>query len=133
MKRTVLAVALAGTAVLLAGCAMGRGPMGEIVMGVDLGKLPESASEIGGVLASAAFGPQVGTVVSSVLATVLGGGSVAVAGTKIAGRERRRKEADQGREKAEKEAIALKAILNATGVLKPQPAPPKEDPVDPDA
>lgn len=125
MKR--LLIVLAPVALILTGCMVARGPMGEIVMGVDLGAMPESASEVGGALASLFLGPVAGGHVATVLATLLGGGSIAVAGRKIATKEHARKKADQGREKANAEALALRAILKATGVIKPV----EEDPVDP--
>lgn len=105
----------------LGGCMLARGPMGEIVLGVDVGALPETTSEVAGALVSTFAGPQIGGLVSTALATILAGGSAVAAAKSGSTKERRRKEADQGREKAEKEAVALKAILQATGILKPQP------------
>ena len=107
-----------------------RGPQGQIVMGFDVGVMPETISEIGGALASTFLGPQVGNLVSTGLMLLLGGGT-AVAGVSM---NKSRKRSDQGREKSDKEVIALKALLQGMGVIKPapveQPAP-VEETVDP--
>ena len=126
MKRTVLAV-LVG-AVLLTGCAIGKGPSGELVVGFDVGTAPETVSELGGAIASTFLGPQVGTLVAGVLATVLGVGGVGIAGSKLSGREKSRKRADQSREKAEKENAALRAIIQMfqRDASTPTPAPAAE-------
>ena len=70
------------------GCAAGRGPAGEVIVGIDIAKLPETAGE----LANAAAGflpPPWGTLVQLGAGLLFGGGSVAVA----AQRSRRREDA----------------------------------------
>ncbi len=131
MKRTVLAVIVG--AVLLTGCAIGKGPSGELVVGFDVGTAPETVSELGGAIASTFLGPQVGTLVAGVLATVLGVGGVGIAGSKLSSREKSRRRADQSREKAEKEVVALTTLIK---MLQSQPTTSAvkvetEEPVDP--
>ena len=131
MKRTVLAVIVG--AVLLTGCAIGKGPSGELVIGIDVGAAPETMSELGGAIAGTFLGPQVGTLVAGVLATVLGVGGVGIAGSKLSSREKSRRRADQSREKAEKEVVALTTLIK---MLQSQPTTSAvkvetEEPVDP--
>lgn len=97
-----------------------RGPAGEIVMGFDMGKMPETVSQLGGAIASTVLGPQMGNLVGTGLALLLGGG----AATYGVAKERGRKKADQGREKANEEVIALRGLLKGMGII-------KEDQVDP--
>ena len=101
-----------------------RGPQGQIVMGFDVGVMPETISEIGGVIASTFLGPQMGNLVSTGLALILGGGAASYGVAK----EKGRRKADQGREKSDKEVAVLKALLQAAGVLR---APQVEETVDP--
>lgn len=125
MKRMLLVIV---ATLMLGGCMVARGPQGQIVMGFDVGVMPETVSEIGGALASTFLGPQAGNLVSTGLMLLLGGGT-AVAGVSM---NKGRKKSDQGREKANNEVIALKGLLQGLGVLK-QPAAPVvvEEPVDP--
>ncbi len=121
MKRMLLVIAATA---MLGGCVVARGPQGQIVAGFDIGKMPESISEVGGAFASAFLGPQMGNLVSTSLALVFGGGAAAYGVNK----ERGRRKADQGREKVNNELIAAKALLSATGLLDKFA---REDPVDP--
>lgn len=126
MKRMLLVIA---ATLMLGGCMIARGPSGEIIMGIDLGKMPESLSEMGGALASTFLGPQLGSLVGTGLTILLGGG-VAVAGVSV---NKKRKKADQGREKANTELAVAKALLQMSGLLKqPAPAPAREETVDSD-
>lgn len=115
---------IAAVSLLLVGCAVGRGPGGEIVVGVNIATLPETVSEIGGAVAGAIFGPQTGTIVATALASILGVGSVGVATTSGRAKEKARKLADQGREKAEKEAVALRMLVQMLKNGKEQPSEP---------
>ena len=99
-----------------------RGPAGEIVMGFDLGKMPETVSELGGALASTFLGPQMGSIVGTGLALFLGGG----AATYGVAKERGRKKADQSREKSDKELVALRGLLKGMGIIKDTPTPSPE-------
>lgn len=130
MKRTLLTVAVVGT-VLLAGCAVGKGPSGEIIMGVEVAVIPETVSEIGGALASTFLGPQAGGIVASVLATILGTTGIGIAGSKMASREKARKRADQTREKSDKEVAVLRAIVQMFQTKSIPAVEVEEDPVDP--
>ncbi len=104
-----LGIFLIGVAMILNGCQMARGPGGEIIVGVPVGTLVETAEQ-------AAFGavgmiPGVGGLIQSFLAPAFAGG-LTVAGSAKAARmalEKRRKKADMAREAAEKRIAELEA------------------------
>jgi hypothetical protein len=101
MKRLILALCLC---VPLAGCAVGKGPTGEIVIGVEAGRMAETTEHvIGGALNS--WLPGMGTLVAGGLTSVGGVGAI----TAAVRNARKRKRADQAREQAEKDAIMAEA------------------------
>lgn len=77
----IVLVALAGVLVgmlVSPGCAAGRGPSGEVIVGFDVAKLPETASE--SLNAAADFLPPPFNYLAGGIATlVLGGGGAAIA------------------------------------------------------
>jgi len=102
MKRSLIVCAVACTAyyVLLSGCAVGRGPAGEIILGVEAGQLVETA------------GQAVATGLN-LLVPGLGAVGVAIGAPILAAvrANRKRRRADQGRERAEKEALRHRVVL----------------------
>lgn len=85
--RSVALVFVAVFVLILPGCAAGHGPNGEIVLGVKLGSLPETANEALGAAANvlgtagALLPPPWGTVVTGVLG-LFGAGAAAFAAKK---------------------------------------------------
>lgn len=116
MKRMLLVIAATA---MLGGCMIARGPQGQLVMGFDVGKAPESISEFGGAIASTFLGPAMGNLVSTGLTLLLGGGAAAYG----VSANKKRKKSDQGREKVSTELAVAKALLQMGGLLKPDPAP----------
>ena len=97
---------------LLAGCEYARNASGDIIMGVRLGSMPETATEFVGTAINA-FVPGLGTAVAGVLGSLVAGGAGvgAVSSSRNKNTERRRKEADQAREKMALENAAIKALF----------------------
>ena len=92
---------------LLGGCAVGRGSMGEVVIGVDAGRLVETGDQ---ALAAAAdtILPGLGAVLAP-----LGIGGMVGGFARAMQKERARKTSDQAREAAERELAVLQALAAA--------------------
>jgi len=94
----------------LGGCAVGRGPMGEIILGIEAGTLADSTGAVIGQAANAIF-PGLGKILGfgggAVLTTVLG------AWAKVRATDKKRKRADQAREVATREKAELVAAADA--------------------
>lgn len=54
MRHILKACVLAASAIVLTGCAVGRGPAGEVVLGWDAGQLTDTANAAGAQVATAA-------------------------------------------------------------------------------
>ncbi len=95
--------------VVLAGCAVGRGPGGEIIVGAEIGQLTDTAEQ--GLIMGASMIPVVGPMISQALITAgAGGATVGGVSKMIVNRiEKRRKAADIAREMAEKRVAELEA------------------------
>lgn len=115
IQRVALATGLIclifGIALLLQGCTMARGPGGEVIIGVPVGTLVETTNQA--IITGAGMIPVVGPFIQNLL---LGAGAsgLTVAGVAKAGRlalEKRRKQADIAREKAERRVAELEATL----------------------
>lgn len=99
-------ILLAVFALLVSGCATGRGPGGEVVIGVDAGRLVETPSEA--FRAAGDFLPAPWNYI------VTGAGGLLAAGA-AAGRSRKRENDawDEARREAEAEASRREALLAA--------------------
>lgn len=118
-------VAIVIGALTLSGCAAGRGPNGEVVIGLDVATLPETGNQLIGMGLQAATGiPGLGWIVSGALGTV-GAGAAAVMkyrGDAVA--ERRAKQAeDRGWEERERAAAVQMPIPPVSYGLVPSVSP----------
>jgi hypothetical protein len=100
---------------LLAGCAVGRGPAGEIVIGVEAGVLVDTAEQA--MIGTVGQIPVVGGLLQQILIGATAGG-LTIGGTSkllLNKLESRRKKADIARELAERELAIAKAKLENGG------------------
>ncbi len=108
----VVLVALVGVLVgvlLSGGCAAGRGPGGEVIVGFDVAKLPETASE--SLNAAADFLPPPFNYLAGGIATlVLGGGGAAIARRRA---EQAKREADAAWDESNRNAELAHARRDA--------------------
>ena len=108
-------ILIAGAALLaLAGCSMARGPGGEIIVGMPIGVLIETAEQ--GAIAAVSAIPFLGPILAPILISAVAGGATVKGTAMLALRaaEKRRKKADMAREAAEIELALMQE-------------PPKED------
>jgi hypothetical protein len=97
---------------LLTGCAVGRGPAGEIVVGVPLGTLVDTSEQA--IIGGAGMIPVVGPFIQKLLIGAAAGGATTagVAKLVLAKLEAKRKASDIARELAERELAVAEAKLN---------------------
>ncbi len=88
---------------LLVGCATGRGPAGEVIIGVEVGTLTDTANQALGAGINM-FAPGLGTIIAGGLASI--GGVAGLSKLVVNKIEKRRKAADMAREVAER-ALAV--------------------------
>lgn len=109
---------------VLAGCTVGRGPGGEIIIGMEVGVLADTLEQ--GVIGAVGMVPGVGPLLAKILGGATAGG-VTIGGTAkllINRLEKRRREADIAREKAERDRAVLLAQLEAQRVAHATMLPP---------
>ena len=110
-------------ALLLGGCAVGRGPAGEIVLGIEAGRLVDTVEQ--GIIGAAGMIPGAGPLIQQLLlSAAAGGATVAGTGKLVLNRvESRRKTSDQAREEAERDlAVATERVRLLEARLNGQPA-----------
>lgn len=91
---------------ILGGCAVGRGPAGEMVWGMDMGAMAETGEQsLTAILGWALGGTAGGAGAAAGLARIF-----------MSALEHRRKTSDQAREAAEKKTIELAATLRGITV-----------------
>jgi len=116
MKYIATAIFTILSGLLLSGCGVGRGPAGEIILGVEVGALVDTFEQ--GLIGAAGMIPGAGPILQQILLSAAAGG-VTVAGVgKLAVNklEKRRKEADQEREEAMRDlAVALAKLEDGNG------------------
>lgn len=78
-------IIIAALLVLLTGCAAGRGPAGEIIIGMDVARLPENTTELAN--AAAGFLPPPWSAIATTAIGLFGAGAAAY-GAKKRGEER---------------------------------------------
>lgn len=113
MKYTTLLLMGLGL-VALAGCTVARGPAGEVVIGVEVGVLAETAEQVAIGLAGQV--PVVGGMLQQMMIGAVGSGATigGVAKMLLNKLEKRRRDADIAREKAERRVAELEAEKAAT-------------------
>lgn len=118
ISHAVLAVAVCGVAGGLLGCAAGRGPAGEVVVGLDVAKLPETATELAATAAGLIPGPWGKLIETGVLA--VGAGALAHQRARHVGWD----EAEQARRQRERDKLlALSNPAVAASVIHSDPIP----------
>jgi len=98
---------------VLVGCSVGRGPGGEIVIGMEVGRMVETGNQA--IIAAAGMVPGIGGILQTLL---IGGGTM---GLTVAGGsklllnriETRRRKADQSREATQLALARVEAQLEA--------------------
>lgn len=100
--------------VALAGCAVGRGPGGEIIIGAEIGTAVETVEQ--GLILGAGMIPVVGPMIASVLSGAAATGlTVAKVQAKAKAEiERRRKNSDMAREELRVKLAAAEAKIAAS-------------------
>lgn len=93
------------------GCAVGTGPGGEVILGVEAGRLVRTAEQ--GMIAGASMIPGIGPLLSTVLGGAVAGGFTVKGASTAAVKmiEAKRKKADIAREQAEKKVVELEARI----------------------
>lgn len=100
---------LVSPALLLVGCATGRGPGGEVILGMEVGQLADTVEQ--GLIAATGLIPGVGPMLSNILGgLVAGGATVAGAARVVHNRtEASRRKSDIKRETAERNLAVARA------------------------
>lgn len=113
IQRIAMTIGILMTGILIAmalsGCMAARGPAGEIVIGMEVGRLVETTNQA--ILTGAGMIPGVGPFLQNMLIGA-GASGLTVAGAMKGGRamlEKRRKAADIAREVAERRVAELEA------------------------
>lgn len=116
MNASRVALLLAGVGLLFAaGCAAGRGPGGEVVVGFDVAKLPENATQL--AAAAAGFLPEPwGTIASGVVLSV-GAGAAGLLKGKRDGERAGWEEAAAERRERENRALLAAADPKLAGAI----------------
>jgi hypothetical protein len=100
---------LIGAALTLVGCAVGRGAAGEVILGVEAGRLADTAER--GLIGAVGMIPGVGPALTYALGGAVAGGWTVKGGAAAALKllEKKRKASDIAREAAEKRVVELEA------------------------
>lgn len=110
-KSNVTFILLAAGTCLLAGCATGRGAAGEVILGIEVGRLVETTEQA--LIGAAGMIPGVGPLIQTLMLGVIGSGATVAGVSKVMMNkiEKRRRAADQEREETRVELAVAEAKI----------------------